>query len=146
MKQMLIFKIWTHALPAAAAVGTTAFIFLWPSIPLGGIQKWLTFFYYYTPQNYFYALLSVLTGLYMGTYAYNRTVERCCVVGDVKTGVGGSLVGALLGACPACIPFLAFLLPLSVSIVLSRLSLGFLIIAVGIMLFSIYKMNGFKRF
>ncbi len=143
---MLIFKIWRHKLPALAALATIIFILLWPSIPLRGITKWLEFFYYYAPQNYFYAFLSMLSGTYVGIYVYNKKVAACCSVENVKTGATGSIAGILLGACPACIPVLAFLLPLSITIVLSRLSLIFLIIAILIMLFSIYHMNGFKRF
>lgn len=146
MKNIIIFKIWRHKLPALAALATMAFIFLWPSIPLGSVAVWLRFFAYYTPQNYFYALMTVLSGVYVGIYVYNRKVAACCSIDSIKTGVVGSLFGILLGACPACIPVLAFLLPLSATIVLSRLSVVFLIIAILIMLFSIYHMNGFKRF
>ena len=146
MKDILIFKIWRHKLPALWAILIMVFVLLWPSIPLLGISKWLKFFYFYTPQNYLYTLLSLLSGLYVGIYVYNRKVAACCSIDSVKTGTAGSLFGILLGACPACIPVLAFLLPLSATIVLSRLSLVFLVIAILIMLFSIYRMNGFKRF
>jgi len=146
MKNLLILKIWRHKLPALWAFLTIIFVLLWPSIPLWGITKWLKFLYFYTPQNYFYAILSILSGLYVGIYVYNRKVAACCSIDSVKTGAAGSIFGILLGACPACIPVLAFLLPLSATIVLSRLSVVFLIIAILIMLFSIYRMNGFKRF
>lgn len=145
MADVLVFKIWRHKLPALWAIATTVFIFLWPSIPLRGVGKWLEFFYYYTPQNYFYALLSVLSGAYVGIYAYNRKVAACCSVESVKTGAAGSLIGILLGACPACIPVLAILFPLSVTLALSRISLIFLIISVVIMLFSVWRIGGFKK-
>jgi len=141
----LIFKIWQHKITALWAILAMAFVFLWPSIPLGGLANWLQFFYFYTPQNYFYAFLSILSGLYVGIYVYNKKVAACCSIDSVKTGVAGSITGILLGACPACIPVLAFLLPLSITIVLSRLSVTFLVIAILIMLFSIYRMNGFKK-
>jgi len=145
MKDILIFKIWQHKFPALAALFTIAFVFLWPSIPLGGITKWLEFFYYYTPQNYLYLLMAIFSGLYVGIYVYDKAVARCCSIKNRKVGILGSSVGILLGACPACIPVLAFFLPLSVTIVLSRISLAFLVIAIGIMLLAIYKMNGFKK-
>jgi membrane protease YdiL (CAAX protease family) len=145
MKDILIFKIWQHKFPALAALFTIAFVFLWPSIPLGGITKWLEFFYYYTPQNYLYLLMAIFSGLYVGIYVYDKTVARCCSIQNRKVGILGSSVGILLGACPACIPVLAFFLPLSATIVLSRISLAFLVIAIGIMAFSIYRMNGFRK-
>ena len=146
MSSLLILKIWQHKLPALWAILSMAFVFLWPSIPLRGVANWLQFFYLYTPQNYLYAILAILSGLHVGIYVYNMKVAACCSINSIKTGTAGSLFGILLGACPACIPVLAFLLPLSATIVLSRLSLVFLIIAILIMFFSIYRMNGFKRF
>ena len=145
MKDIIILKIWRHKLSALAALVTMAGVFLWPSIPLGGITKWLEFFYYYTRQNYLYLLMAIFSGLYVGIYVYDKTVARCCSIKNRKVGILGSSVGILLGACPACIPVLVFFLPLSVTIVLSRISLAFLVIAIGIMLLAIYKMNGFKK-
>ncbi len=145
MKDIIILKIWRHKLPTLAALATMVGVFLWPSIPLGGINRWLQFFYYYSPQNYFYEILSILSGIYVGIYVYDRKVQSCCSIQNKKVGAAGSVLGVLLGACPACIPVLAFLLPLSVTIVLSRVSLMFLIIAIAIMLLSIYRMNGFRK-
>lgn len=146
MQNILIFKIWQHKLPRLASIAAVLFAFLWPSIPLGGITRWLQFFYFYTPQNFFYALLSILSGLYVGVYVYNKKVAPCCSLESAKTATSGSIIGILLGACPACIPVLAFFLPLSITIVLSRISLLFLFLSVGIMLFAIYRMNGFRKF
>lgn len=145
MKGLLILKIWHHKLPALAALATVAFILLWPSIPLGGVMRWMRFFYYYSPQNYFYVFMAILSGLYVGIYVYDKKVSNCCSLQNKKAGFAGSIIGMFLGACPACIPVLAFLLPLSVTIVLSRVSLMFLIISIGVMLFAVYKMNGFKK-
>ena len=145
MKDIVILKIWSHKLPTLIAVATMIGVFLWPSIPLGGVTKWLNFFYYYSPQNVLYLFVAILSGLYAGIYVYNKKVAPCCSIANEKTAATGSIVGILLGACPACIPVLAFFLPLSVSIVLSRISLLFLIVAITIMLFSIYRMNGFRK-
>ena len=146
MKDIVILKIWRHKLSSLAALATMVGVFLWPSIPLGGINTWLQFLYYYSPQNYFYVILSILSGIYVGIYVYDRKVQSCCSVQNKKVGAAGSVLGVLLGACPACIPVLAFFLPLSLTIVLSRISLLFLFVAIGIMLLAIYKMNGFKKF
>lgn len=145
MKDIVIFRIWRHKLPVLATLATIVGVLLWPSIPLRGVNNWLQFFYYYSPQNYFYLILSVLSGLYVGIYVYNKKVNACCSITNEKTATTGSIIGILLGACPACIPVLAFFLPLSVSIILSRISLLFLILSIVIMLFSIYRMNGFKK-
>jgi len=145
MKDILILKIWQHRISAIAVPIATLAIFLWPAVPLGGIDKWMQFFYAYFPQNYFYVLLSILSGLYAGIYVYNRTVVRSCSIKNSKTGATASVTGVLLGACPACIPALAFFLPLSISILLSSLSLVFLLVSIAIMIFAIYRMNGFTK-
>lgn len=145
MKDIFIIKLWRYKWPALAAVGTMAVVFLWPSIPLGGVYDWLQFFYYYTPQNILYALLTVLSGLYVGMYVYNKKVCTTCTVDSGKTGGAGVVSGVLLGACPACIPVLAFFLPLSVSVYLSRISWVFLVFAVLLITFLIYRMRGFEK-
>lgn len=144
MQKILIFKMWHHKLPAIAALATIVFVFLWPSIPLRGIGNWLEFFYYYTPQNYLYAVMTILAGLYVGVYVYNRNVCTTCSVKTAKTGTAGIIGGILLGACPACIPVLAIFLPLSVTIYLSYISWVFIIIAIALLSFLIWRMNGFN--
>jgi len=144
MRYMLVIQLWKYKWPALAAIAAMLVVFFWPSIPLMGIENWLQFFYYYTPQNIFYALLTLLAGLYVGVYVYNKTVCKTCRV-SAKTGATSLVGGVLLGACPACIPVLAVFLPLGVSVYLSRISWIFLIISIIFILFLIYRMNGFKK-
>ena len=141
---MLIVQLWKHKWPAIAATATMFAVFFWPAVPLKGIGNWLQFFYYYTPQNILYGVLTILSGLYAGIYVYNKKVCTTCSV-SAKAGATGMLGGVLLGACPACIPVLAFFLPLGVSVFLSRISWVFLILSIALMAFLIYKMNGFKK-
>lgn len=142
---MLIIAMWRSPLAVLAAFATMTFIFLWPALPLHSVFNWLRFFYYYTPQNYLYGAMTLIAGLYAGVYVYQKRVARACPVDNLNTGTTGSVMGMLLGACPACIPALAFFLPLSVTIVLSRLSMIFLALSVGLMLFSLWRVGGFKR-
>lgn len=141
---MTILRFWKHTWPVFAALATMTLVFLWPALPLHSVQNWLRFFYYYTPQNYLYALMTLLTGLYAGVYVYQKKVARTCPVDNLNTGTTGSLIGIILGACPACIPALAFFIPLSVTIVLSRLSIPFLLLSIAIMLFSLWRVGGFR--
>jgi hypothetical protein len=145
MGNLLIFKLWRHAWPSMAALATMLAVFFWPAVPLGGVSDWLLFFSYYTPQNYLYSALTVLAGLYVGIYIYNKKVCATCLPGDKKIGAAGVAGGVLLGACPACIPALAVFLPLGVSVYLSRISWVFLVLAIMLLTFLIYRMNGFRR-
>jgi len=146
MKSLPLFlKIWTNPRSALAILVTMAFIFLWPALPLGGITRWLTFFYLYRPQNIFYAIMTILGGIYAGLYIYNRYISPVCKVGKADAGVATGIGGMVLGACPACIPALGLLLPLSVTIALSRVSLMAILISIALFVFLIYKMGGLRR-
>jgi len=145
MTDILIVKLWRHLVPALSAIATMIAVFFWPAIPLRGVGAWLEFFYYYTPQNYLYAMLTLLSGLYVGIWAYNKTVSATCRINTGKAGSVGMFGGVLLGACPACIPALGIFLPLGVSVYLSRISWVFLVAAILLLLFLVFRMNGFRR-
>jgi Zn-dependent protease with chaperone function len=145
MDNLLVVKLWKHKWPAFSALGTMVAVFFWPAVPLRGISDWLEFFYYYTPQNFLYALLTLLAGLYVGIYVYNKKVSATCRLDAKKFGATGMIGGVLLGACPACIPALGIFLPLSVSIYLSRISWMFLVGAIILMMFLVYRMDGFRK-
>lgn len=145
MKDILMFKIWRHKLPALSALATMIVLFLWPSLFLGGIANWLRFFYYYSPQNYLLAAVTLLSGIYVGLFVYDKKVAPCCSIDAKAGGAAGSIFGIILGACPACIPLLAAFLPLSLIITLSYLSWIFATVAIFILLFFIWRMNGFKK-
>lgn len=144
-KQILILKIWRHKVPMLSTLATMMATFLWPSLFLGGIMNWLRFFYYYSPQNYLLAGVTLLSGVYMGLFVYDKKVAPCCPIDSKVGGAAGSIFGIILGACPACIPFLAVFLPLSATITLSYFSWIFSTAAIFILLFFIYRMNGFKK-
>jgi len=138
--------MWGYKLPALAALATMVAIFLWPTLPLRGITNWLLI-YSNTPYlTYLYPVIAFLSGICMGLYVYNKKVAPCCSIETVKGGAAGSLVGILLGACPACIPVIAIFLPLAFNVFLSRVAPIFSVISIAILLFVIYRMNGFKRF
>ena len=144
--QFLIVKMWGRAWPALTALTTMFAIFLWPSLPLRGFGNWMTV-YFNTPYLfYLYPIISVLSGIYIGLYVYNKKVAPCCSAESAQTGFAGSLTGILLGACPACIPVIAIFLPLAFNVFLSRVAPIFSVISITILFLVIYKMNAFKRF
>jgi len=90
-----------------------------------------------------YIAFSVLFGMFISLYLYSKNKCIDCKT-DAKTGFGGTTLGFVLGVCPACFSFIGFLLPLSGSIFLTTYSPIFIAVAIGIILFSIYRMAGFK--
>lgn len=91
-----------------------------------------------------YVVFSILFGMFISLYLYSKNKCIDCKPG-AKAGIGGSTLGFVLGVCPACFSFIGFLLPLSGSIFLTAYSPLFMIVAIGIILFSINKMGGFKN-
>ncbi len=91
-----------------------------------------------------YVVFSILFGMFISLYLYSKNKCIDCKP-DAKAGFGGSTLGFVLGVCPACFSFVGFLLPLSGSIFLTTYSPLFMIVAIGIILFSVHKMGGFKN-
>lgn len=91
-----------------------------------------------------YVIFSALFGMFISLYLYSKNKCMDCKSG-AKSGFGGSMLGFVLGVCPACFSFIGFLLPLSGSLFLTAYSPLFMLVSIGIILFSIYKMTGFRR-
>jgi hypothetical protein len=104
---------------------------------------------YQKPLNSFlYIVFSILFGLFISMYLYS---QHKCTTCNTKTnshsasGFIGSVLGFLLGVCPACFSFVGFLLPLSTSIFLSTYTPFFTLLSIAIIIFSINKLEGFKK-
>ncbi|MFY9300577.1 MAG: hypothetical protein WAO91_05260 [Candidatus Nitrosotenuis sp.] len=91
-----------------------------------------------------YITFSALFGMFISLYLYIKNTCIDCKK-KVKTGFGGTTLGLILGVCPACFSFVGFLLPLSGSLFLTAYAPLFILVSIGIMLFSINKMGGFKK-
>ncbi len=145
MTSMLIVGMWRHPLPSLTAAGIAAAIFLWPALPLGGVDQWL-FVYLGTPYLLvLYPVVAVLSGLYVGLVVYHKKIAPACPVGGARLGAAGSAMGILFGVCPACIPVVAIVLPLAFNIFLSRLAPVLSVVAIGVLLFAVYRLDGFRR-
>lgn len=144
MQRAVLLKAWTNKKSAVVGLAAATAALLWPSIPLRSLDLWLKTLSYLYPTRILYPVLAFLTGSYVAIYYYNKRVESCCPVSRVRTGTAGSLIGVFLGACPACIPAIAFFLPLGLTLTLSHLSPLFLSASVAVLLFAIYRMNGFR--
>lgn len=91
-----------------------------------------------------YFVFSGLFGMFIALYHFAKNKCIDCKK-NVKTGVGGTTLGFMLGVCPACFSFIGFLLPLGGSLFLTQYSPIFIAVSIGIILFSINKMGGFKK-
>lgn len=142
---MIIFKVWTHKLSAAVGVLVIGSVLLWPAIPLGSLDVWLQTLVSKFPTNVFYPTFALLIGSYAALYTYDKKVAKCCRVDATKASAAPSILGILLGACPACIPALAFFLPLSITIAIGYYSWLILLASIALILFSIWRAGGFQK-
>ena len=145
MKSPLIFTLWRHPLPSVAAIATAAAIFLWPAVPLAGLDNWLFIYLGTTYLMVLYPIVAALSGLFVGLVVYHKKVAPGCAVEGAKLGVGGSTLGIVFGVCPACIPTIAVFLPLAFNVFLSRVAPILSFVAIAVLLFVIYRLKGFRR-
>jgi len=146
MKNIILFEA-TKEKPAITILAAIGMFFLTPLIqsittPLA-FEIWFTDIVQKPLSSIPYIAFSVLFGMFISLYIYSKNKCIDCKP-NVKAGFGGSTLGFVLGVCPACFSFIGFLLPLSGSIFLTTYSPLFLLAAIGILLFSIHKMAGFK--
>jgi hypothetical protein len=92
-----------------------------------------------------YSFFSILFGIFVSLYLYNRNKCLDCKKEDGRPGFVGSTLGFVLGVCPACFSFIGFLLPLGTSIFLTTYSYLFVGLSIAIILFSIFKLGGFRK-
>lgn len=142
---MIIFKVWTHKLSASIGILVIGIVLLWPAIPLRSLDVWLQTLASKFPTNVLYPIFALLIGSYATLYTYDKKVAKCCRVDATKASAAPSILGILLGACPACIPALAFFLPLSVTIAIGYYSWIILLASIALILFSIWRAGGFQK-
>ncbi|MBI4018523.1 MAG: hypothetical protein HY368_02850 [Candidatus Aenigmarchaeota archaeon] len=132
------------------ALASAIFIFLLPSL----IQRlstslafeiWFKTFFEKPLSGTLYLMLSLLFGAFISLYFYNRNKCIDCKKKDISAGFGGATLGFVLGICPACISFIAFLLPLSATILLTTYAPVFTLLSILALGFSIHKLGGFKK-
>jgi len=141
---MVIFKVWTHKLSASLGILTVGIALLWPAIPLGSLEIWLQTLASKFPTNVLYPLFAALVGNYVALYTYDKKVVRCCRVNATRTAAP-SILGMLLGACPACIPALALFLPLSFTIAIGYYSWIILLVSIILISFSLWRAGAFQK-
>lgn len=142
---MVIIKVWTHPFSLSVGLIVAAVALLWPAVPLRGLDIWLPTLVAKFPTNVLYPVFAVLVGSYAALFIYDRRVAKCCRVTTAKSGAAASFFGILLGACPVCIPVLAFFLPLSFTIVLGYYSWMILLGASILIFFSLWRSGAFQK-
>lgn len=142
---MIILKVWTNRISATVGLLVVAIVLLWPALPLRSLDVWLLTLTSKFPTSILYPIFALLVGSYAALYVYDRKVMKCCRVDATKASAAPSIFGIILGACPACIPALAFFLPISVTIAIGYYSWIILLVSIVLILFSIWRAGGFQK-
>lgn len=142
---MVILKVWTNKVSATVGILVIAVVLLWPAIPLRSLDIWAQTLIQKFPTNVLYPIFALLMGSYIALCTYDKKVAKCCRVDATKASAAPSVLGVILGACPACIPTLAFFLPLSVTITIGYYSWIILLASITLILFSIWRAGGFQK-
>lgn len=108
-------------------------------------EIWFRDLYQKPLNSILYVVFSILFGIFISLYLYSRkNCTDCKIKPGGKSGFTGSVIGFMIGVCPACFSFIAFLIPLSASIFLTTFAPIFLMVSIGIILHSIYSLGRFK--
>lgn len=142
---MLLLAAWKGKKRALAGISVIAIALLWPMIQLQSFEVWLATLTAQFPNNIIYPAFAFFAGTYTVVYLYQRQAKNTCPAVPQRTGTAASLVGVVLGFCPACIPALLFFLPLSVTIAIGHLSWVILLAALVFLIYSIFRMQGFSQ-
>lgn len=92
-----------------------------------------------------FIIFSLLFGGLISLQVFNLERKVCDNKSGVKTGIFGVVFGSLVGICPACIGLVGLILPLGASLWLTYYGWVFMLVAIGIMIYSIYRIGGFER-
>lgn len=134
--------------PAVVALAAAGMFFLLPALQLINtplaFDIWFLDLYQKPLNSILYIAFSVLFGMFISLYLHTRNKCFDCKPEKARTGFAGSIVGFMVGVCPACFSFIGVLLPLGPTIFLTSYSPIFTGISIAIVLFSIYKLGGLQ--
>jgi hypothetical protein len=135
--------------PEVAVLSAVGIFFLLPLIqmlntPLA-FDIWFTDLQQKALNSMLYVAFSILFGAFISLYLFTRNKCFDCKPENARTGFAGSVAGFMVGVCPACFSFIGVLLPLGPTLFLTTYSPIFTAISIAIVLFSIYKLGGFRK-
>jgi hypothetical protein len=148
MKEILLFRAMKEKLLLIVVIAVVMF-FITPIIQSFNtslaFEIWLQDLVRKPLNSTLYIIFSVSVGMFTALYLYanNRYIE-CKTSKARKSGIAGALLGLMIGVCPACFSFIAFIVPLSASIFLTRFAPIFMTGSIAIILYSIHRVGGFQ--
>jgi hypothetical protein len=148
MKEILLVKVIKEK-PLLVVALTVVMFFVTPIIQSFNtslaFEIWFRDLYQKPLNSVLYIIFSVLFGMFMTLYLHskNRCID-CKTSKATKSGIAGTLLGFMIGVCPACFSFIGFLVPLGASIFLTTFAPIFMTASIAIILYSILRVGGFE--
>ena len=148
MKEILLVKVIKEKPLLVVALAVVMF-FVTPIIQSFNtslaFEIWFRDLYQKPLNSSLYIIFSILFGMFMTLYLYSRNnCTDCKISKATKSGISGTILGFMIGVCPACFSFIGFLVPLSASLFLTGFAPIFMTASITIILFSIHRVGGFK--
>jgi hypothetical protein len=92
-----------------------------------------------------YVLISLSSGALVALQFYNLSKHKVCSFAKANaSGFLGLISAFSFGVCPSCIGLLGLIFPLGATLALAQFRTAFNILSLGLILFSIYLLGGFK--
>ena len=108
-------------------------------------EIWFRDLYQKPLNSILYIIFSILFGMFVTLYLFFRnSCIECKTTKATKSGISGTILGFMIGVCPACFSFIGFLVPLSASLFLTAFAPIFMTASIAIILYSIFRVGGFK--
>jgi hypothetical protein len=149
MKSMILIKAIKEKSVLAIVLGIVMFL-ITPVIQSFNstlaFEIWFRDLYQKPLNSALYILFSILFGIFMSLYFYSRKNCIDCKRKNnaARSGILGSILGFIIGVCPACFSWIGVFVQLSTSIILTTYSPIFTLLSISIILCSIFKLGGFR--
>lgn len=88
---------------------------------------------------------SGIFGMAMSYQVYLWKQPKTCSIKQSTPGAAGTLMSFLVVQCPACASLGALFLPVSAIAVLTVLSVPITLLSISLLLFTIFRLGGFKK-
>ncbi len=148
MKILEVLSIKKYILIAAVSSLVFAFIYVYAQVfgILGNIDLWIRIIPWYNAL--LFVIFAALFGIAIAFQIYSWKQPKVCKVNSKTVGAssGAAILGLFVAQCPACATLGALILPASIfTIVFVKYSALINILNIGLLLFVIYYLGGFRN-
>lgn len=149
MKILEVLKIRKYLIIAIISSVIFGFFYIYTQVLgiLDNLDLWFTVIPWYNAA--LFVIFAALFGITVSFQIYLWKQPKVCATSAKAKGGGVSgaatFVGLLIAQCPACASIGALFLPLSVLTIFTQFSIVFNLVSIGLLLFTINYLGGFRK-